>query len=456
MRRRVERGASRVGLLLAVLGLFACGGGGDSPRANPAPRDFVGTLYFQVGAGDLDGDGRTDLAVIATSQDGDRATVDPVDLHILIQDPGNPGRFALRQRLRLADRFGAVALADLNSDLRLDIAVTEPESNQVRVFLQDPVTAGLFHLQETRRISDGVSSIEVADVDLDGAPDLVLASPTGVQVLRQATGAPGSFPLLIAIDVSQDRGEALDAEYDSLATGDLNDDGLVDIVTVRKAGNALVYFHEARVPGSFQPVEPLSLSLDVPAAITVGDLNGDGLLDVVAVGTTGTAFAQDVILRVRLQNAASPGSFLPVFRVTLGERGAPVHAIRALAADYSKLALAGNLDAWVDLYHSDAVRMNPGAPPLEGREAIRQWVGEVNHTVRAHEMEPIEVEGTRELAYVRGTSRSTLGAVLDGQDVTMADEVSWLAVVRPDASGAWRFYRLIYNTDLAPAAADGG
>jgi uncharacterized protein (TIGR02246 family) len=133
-----------------------------------------------------------------------------------------------------------------------------------------------------------------------------------------------------------------------------------------------------------------------------------------------------------------------------------VHAIRALAADYSKLALAGNLDAWVDLYHSDAVRMNPGAPPLEGREAIRQWVGEVNHTVRAHEMEPIEVEGTRELAYVRGTSRSTLGAVLDGQDVTMADEVSWLAVVRPDESGAWRFYRLIYNTDLAPAAADGG
>jgi hypothetical protein len=301
----VGGGALRIGTLFAALCLAACGGGGDSPRASPAPRDFAGTLYFQLGAGDLDGDGRNDLAVIATVQDGDPATVDPVDLHILIQDLGNPGRFALRQRLRLADRFGAVALADLNSDLRLDIAVTEPESNQVRVFLQDPVTAGLFHLQETRRISDGVSSIEVADVDLDGAPDLVLASPTGVQVLRQATGAPGSFPLLIAIDVSQDRGEALDAEYDSLATGDLNDDGLVDIVTVRKAGNALVYFHEARVPGSFQPVEPLSLSLDVPAAITVGDLNGDGLLDVVAVGTTGTAFAQDVILLNRSDNHGS-------------------------------------------------------------------------------------------------------------------------------------------------------
>jgi hypothetical protein len=398
----VNGGALQIGLLFAALCLAACGGGGDGPRASPAPRDFAGTLYFQLGAGDLDGDGRNDLAVIASVQDGDPATVDPVDLHILIQDPVSPGRFVLRQRLRLAERFGAVALADLDGDLRLDIVVTEPDSSQVRIFLQDPVTAGQFHLRETRRIGNGVSSIEVADVDLDGAPDLVLASPTGVLLLRQATSAPGSFPLLTTIDESQDRDQALDAEYDSLATGDLNDDGLVDIVAVRKAGNALVYFHETRVPGSFQPVEPLSLSLDVPAAITVGDLNGDGLLDVAAVGTTGTAFAQDVILRVRLQNPASPGAFLPVIRVTLGARGAPR---RVVVADVTNDGLPDVLVAKLSRVDPGAVEVLAQTPGSFGLQRIGEFAALTHAGV-----------GT----YLRGFAVADLNA--DGlADVVLAD-----------------------------------
>jgi ketosteroid isomerase-like protein len=122
-------------------------------------------------------------------------------------------------------------------------------------------------------------------------------------------------------------------------------------------------------------------------------------------------------------------------------------AIQALAAGYSAHALAGDFDAWADLYHPDAVRMNPGAPPMEGREAIRQWAHGLNIAVRAHEMSPREVEGTRELGYIRGTYRSVLGAVVDGEEITIVDAGSWLAVVRRDDADSWRFYRFIYNAD---------
>jgi hypothetical protein len=68
-------------------------------------------------------------------------------------------------------------------------------------------------------------------------------------------------------------------------------------------------------------------------------------------------------------------------------------------------------------------------------------------------MSVTEVEGTRELAYVRGTYRSHLTVKVDGEDVAVPDEGSWLAVVRRDAQNTWRFYRFINNTDLAPAPA---
>lgn len=128
-------------------------------------------------------------------------------------------------------------------------------------------------------------------------------------------------------------------------------------------------------------------------------------------------------------------------------------AIEALGASYSKFALAGDFDSWLQLYREDAVRMNPGAPPFEGREAISQWINSMDITVLNHNITVTEVEGTRELAYVRGTFLSEISVNLGGgEELVIPDEGTWLAVVRRDEQDHWRFYRFIYNTDLAPSA----
>jgi ketosteroid isomerase-like protein len=125
-------------------------------------------------------------------------------------------------------------------------------------------------------------------------------------------------------------------------------------------------------------------------------------------------------------------------------------AIEALASSYSKFALAGDFESWVQLYTEDAVRMNPGAPSLDGREAISQWINSMDITVTTSKITVIEVEGTRELAYVRGSFQSELSINLGTEELIISDEGSWLAVVRRDDQDNWRFYRFITNTDLAP------
>lgn len=126
-------------------------------------------------------------------------------------------------------------------------------------------------------------------------------------------------------------------------------------------------------------------------------------------------------------------------------------AIRGLAAGYTRWALAGDFDTWSELFHPDAVRMNPGEPPLVGQAAIRRWANELPLvTVRSHSMSPLEVEGTRELAFVRGTYTSELVLAFEDGEVILVDEGSWLSVVRRDVNDAWKFYRFISNPDVRP------
>ena len=310
----------------AMLPIFGCGGGGASGGST----DFAGTVYYQIGSGDLDGDALTDLAVIAVVHDGDSSTADPVELEVLLQEAARPGHFAVKQRLLLATHLGAVAVADLDGDDRRDIAVTEPGSNNVRIFLQDPVTAGQFVQKETRAAANLLSSIEVADIDLDGLPDLVLSVGSGVLALRQDSAAPGTFPFRTTIDDNRDSSTSLSASYDSLAVGDLNADDLVDVATVRADSDARVYFHAVAVPGTFQATR-LGMSLRAPMTITVGDINRDGAADVAAAGTDGALGAP--IARMRLQDRSRPGTFLADLQFLLIDRGAPRSVVIADVTD---------------------------------------------------------------------------------------------------------------------------
>ncbi len=319
-----------VGSVVGSVLLVACGGGAGDDPGTVAP-GFVGTSFYQLDVGDLNGDGLNDIAAIGLTQGGNQSTS---DLHVILQDPASPGRFATRQRLPLTSVFGAVVIADLNGDMHEDIAVTEPGRDQVRVLLQDALTPGRFTLSGTFTVAPGVASVEAADVDLDELADLIVTTSRGVVALRQDAAAPGSFPadLAIVVDDTLVAGEALPVDHDGLAAQDLDGDALLDIATVRwDVDVARIYHNDAAVPGTFSPATAIKLGFDATDALAIADLDQDGFMDILAVGDFGGWV--DAQLRLFLQDPRTPGTFTRFAAHNLDESGLPIRLAVADVTD---------------------------------------------------------------------------------------------------------------------------
>jgi len=128
-----------------------------------------------------------------------------------------------------------------------------------------------------------LSHVALADFNGDGNLDVVVQSQTGVDVLlgegNGTLGSPSHF--------------AAGANVDSLAVGDFNGDGKLDIVASNYNDESLSVLL-GNGDGSFRPAANLSLRgpspsghyTQKPETIVVGDLNGDGKLDLAVTGRT--------------------------------------------------------------------------------------------------------------------------------------------------------------------------
>lgn len=112
-------------------------------------------------------------------------------------------------------------------------------------------------------------------------------------------------------------------------------------------------------------------------------------------------------------------------------------ALRQAGADLQRAVVEGDWETVASHYVEDAFLAPPGAAPMEGRQAIRDHFAARMADVRAYERDPQTVQGTGELAYVRGnwtvtsvSGDSTTGAAADRRG-------SYLVVRRRQADGRW-------------------
>ena len=198
----------------------------------------------------------------------------------------------------------SVAIADVNGDGLPDLVVAT-SAGVVSVLLGNG--DGTFQAHVDYTVGPNPVSVKVADLDGDGRPDLIVANngtslaPTtkGLSILLQnaAPAAAGTFGAAVTYDVG-------DAGSTCVAVGDLNGDGKPDIVVSNFGlpglpGSVSVLLQDPASPGTFKaPV--LYTGLQGPTSVAIGDLNGDGLPDLV-IGDGG--------LFVRLQTPGQPGLF---------------------------------------------------------------------------------------------------------------------------------------------------
>ena len=273
----------------AANGGSAAGGtgasGGSAGVASCATLGFTsqnlatfGGIPASIGLGDLDGDQLPDLVVTDLSSS--------VGIALPWFHADGAGAFAAVQFLTTPYMLGdyTLALADLNADGKLDLAVSDSgntgEPGGIQIFLNngDATFAGpvLYDSQGPP------NSIAIGDFDGKGGPDMAVAVYNTVWVFTNP--GDGTFGGKVPYTVGS---SALIVP--SVAVGDFNGDGHLDFAVAKPVGMG-VFFNNG--DGTFgaqnsYAAGTLTPNVENPKSIAVADLNHDGALDIV-VSSFGT------------------------------------------------------------------------------------------------------------------------------------------------------------------------
>jgi uncharacterized repeat protein (TIGR01451 family) len=172
-----------------------------------------------------------------------------------------------------------IRIGDVNNDGRVDVVGLDWGSNNVAVFLQ---TAGgtLSPAVMYNAPHGGYNDLDLGDVNGDGLADIVVMSGQGllpnVVVLTQA--AAGGFNPPVSYSV------ASGALTQGVAVGDVNGDGRNDIVVTYGGNKPLskigVFYQNAA--GGLNPAISFD-SLDAPESVDIADVNRDGRADIIVL-----------------------------------------------------------------------------------------------------------------------------------------------------------------------------
>ncbi|MEQ9096622.1 MAG: VCBS repeat-containing protein [Phycisphaerales bacterium] len=225
----------------------------------------IGTSRIRTA--DFDGDGHLDILV------GKRSDV-PASIFFNLGD----GAFGEPILVDLGGGQPGLDVADVNGDGTPDIVVCGPEftlPGEVRIFPNDG--QGGFGAAIVREVGGFPTSVALGDFDGDGHPDIVTANTRDNTISVLLNGGNGLFSM-------PGRSYSGGFEVSTIELADINGDGTLDIVL----GSEEETFRSMTIfpglgNGRFAP------ALDYPTAVApreleIADLSGDGILDVVVSG----------------------------------------------------------------------------------------------------------------------------------------------------------------------------
>jgi hypothetical protein len=254
----------------------------------------------RVTTADVNGDGAQDVLVGAGEFGGCSAAADN-GVSVSIND--GTGQFAPDTFVALDRLPGMVLGADMNNDGILDLVGASRTANEGDVAVALGTGGGAFDTPLLQSTGAGHRELVVADFDDDGAPDV--ATTDGFYEMTSVLMNTGTGALAAPLDLPAEVVNGLLNEV-AITAGDVNADGAIDIAVANRSGKDLgVYFGHG--DGSFDtPQLRYGMHTDL-TDIALADMNGDGQLD--AIGPTdpdsfgGTAVAA----RTAAPAAAGPG-----------------------------------------------------------------------------------------------------------------------------------------------------
>ncbi len=266
----------RIVVLVAVakIAVAALLGGNHTAHAIPflPPSDIViGRPIFSVSSGDVNSDGVPDLALVSRDIAYGRSVLSVI--------PGTgSGTFGtpIDLPIRPGNQWADAIVGDVNGDGKADLAVTDGAWHSgcgsydgvVSVLVGDGT--GSFGPPSDYCVGANPTASAIGDLDGDGIADIVVVNTYGASVSVLLGTGGGSFGA--RTDFPTGGGPA------SIALADLNGDGKLDIVTAGGANAVSVLLGSGT--GGFGAKTDFTTG-GQPMSVAVGDLNGDGHLDLV-------------------------------------------------------------------------------------------------------------------------------------------------------------------------------
>jgi hypothetical protein len=225
----------------------------------------TGGTPVSVAIGDLNNDGYIDLVAV----NGGSASVS------VLRNSGN-GTFATNVDFTTGDSPFSVAIGDLNNDGKRDLAVANSSSTSVSIFLNTSTSTISFATKVDYTTGDSPYSVAIGDLNNDGLQDLAVANTGSASVSTFLNSGNGTF----ATKVDYTTGNS---PFD-VAIGDLNNDGLPDLA-IANYNSASVSTLLNNGNGTFATKVDYT-TWGNPVSIAIGDLNNDGYADLATANYT--------------------------------------------------------------------------------------------------------------------------------------------------------------------------
>jgi uncharacterized protein (TIGR03437 family) len=246
----------------------------------------AGEVFYTLALADVNGDGKADLIAIAQMPNGTPTDEGTPGIWVFFGNGDGTFQPGKRQALNAtAYMYGTTSFAvgDLNNDGKLDLVISLMADLTIVVALGNG--DGTFtELPQPGQFNYASGPVALADLNGDGKLDLILAPSLVYQYVDAGVNVAlgngdGTFQPATYFDALNVPG------YATVAVGDVNGDGVPDIVT---AGGTIL-FGDGK--GGFPTRE--DYIIDGSGSVMLADLDGDGKMDIV-VGTGNPTFLSGI------------------------------------------------------------------------------------------------------------------------------------------------------------------
>ena len=271
------------------------------------PLKISDPIWSSAAIGDLNGDGHMEMAF---GSNGNNFYVMRENGQEWMDGDNNPSTKGVFKHLSQAVNYGTPALADIDGDGKLDI-VYGSFDGKLNVWKSDGTNVPGFPFQTNGNITGSVA-VGYLDGPGDTSPEIVFSTTADSLYVLNANGQrrPG-WPVHARCGGS--------SRSPSPALADMNNDGFLDIVHLGTEGLVWVYNRNGTVLAPWNGVRYTpSTSGASESSPVVADINGDGFNDIVCGGEDSQLTAL----------SGADGSVLPGFPIQLGGevRGTPALA----------------------------------------------------------------------------------------------------------------------------------